>query len=412
MGLRRRLSKKWNETVNGVLSGPGVDVDSVNTGQVSTESIPEIRVYTDSDTNETVAVSDSEIARNNSADVTFQAVFDSINALFDATERFEPVAVVNGGFDLFTLENGLDLKEGVKLANCRFEASNVTTEAAIDVGPSDGGTSGATVVRDVVVRNPGAVGVCMHDLSQTTQGPITVSDASGFGIELSSCLSNHFIQLHSRGATDPNIALRSNGATGFDCNLNLFSAPTAHSGAKDGINAAYDNVDSDGNLFLNASCENNAGIGFRVPAGNANVLFRPRFESNGSRGCLIEGGASHQIYHPIAFDNEGGGGGNQGIRIAGGSELRVVGPIEGNDLVAVASGTDNRLRNVADDDILADNATRTRINDTGEESANAETPTNANWSTGDVVEFTDSGDGSGNGIYVLLKDRTWSQIGT
>jgi len=31
MGLRRRLSKKWNETVNGVLSGPGVDVDSVNT---------------------------------------------------------------------------------------------------------------------------------------------------------------------------------------------------------------------------------------------------------------------------------------------------------------------------------------------------------------------------------------------
>jgi len=35
MGLRRRLSKKWNETVNGVLSGPGVDVDSVNTGALT-----------------------------------------------------------------------------------------------------------------------------------------------------------------------------------------------------------------------------------------------------------------------------------------------------------------------------------------------------------------------------------------
>jgi len=34
MGLRRRLSKKWNETVNGVLSGPGVDVDSVKTDDV------------------------------------------------------------------------------------------------------------------------------------------------------------------------------------------------------------------------------------------------------------------------------------------------------------------------------------------------------------------------------------------
>lgn len=31
MGLRRRLSKKWNETVNGVLNGPGVNVNTVNT---------------------------------------------------------------------------------------------------------------------------------------------------------------------------------------------------------------------------------------------------------------------------------------------------------------------------------------------------------------------------------------------
>lgn len=54
----------------------------------------------------------------------------------------------------------------------------------------------------------------------------------------------------------------------------------------------------------------------------------------------------------------------------------------------------------------------TTINGFGVESANAETPTAANYHTGDEVDFTDSGDGSGNGVYVLLPDGTWSKIGT
>jgi len=29
MGIRRRLSRLWNETKDGILRGPGVDVDSV-----------------------------------------------------------------------------------------------------------------------------------------------------------------------------------------------------------------------------------------------------------------------------------------------------------------------------------------------------------------------------------------------
>jgi len=31
MGLRRRLSRLWDETTDGILSGPGIDVDSVDT---------------------------------------------------------------------------------------------------------------------------------------------------------------------------------------------------------------------------------------------------------------------------------------------------------------------------------------------------------------------------------------------
>jgi len=37
----------------------------------------------------------------------------------------------------------------------------------------------------------------------------------------------------------------------------------------------------------------------------------------------------------------------------------------------------------------------------GVESANAETPTAASWTPGDIVEFTDTGDATGNGTYQL-----------
>lgn len=51
------------------------------------------------------------------------------------------------------------------------------------------------------------------------------------------------------------------------------------------------------------------------------------------------------------------------------------------------------------------------VNGIGSESANAENPTAANWNIGDHVFFTDSGDGSGNGIYVLgLDGSTWTKL--
>ena len=55
--------------------------------------------------------------------------------------------------------------------------------------------------------------------------------------------------------------------------------------------------------------------------------------------------------------------------------------------------------------------TGSTLNGMGTETANAETPTAATWTTGDRVDFTDSGDGSGNGVYLLLPDGTWSQVG-
>lgn len=47
----------------------------------------------------------------------------------------------------------------------------------------------------------------------------------------------------------------------------------------------------------------------------------------------------------------------------------------------------------------------------GTESANAQRPSEGNWSTGDVVAFTDTGNGDGTGLYLLLPDGNWSRIG-
>lgn len=49
-------------------------------------------------------------------------------------------------------------------------------------------------------------------------------------------------------------------------------------------------------------------------------------------------------------------------------------------------------------------------NNIGAESANAETPTLASWQVGDIVNFTDSGDATGNGTYLKVDGSTWVQL--
>ena len=60
---------------------------------------------------------------------------------------------------------------------------------------------------------------------------------------------------------------------------------------------------------------------------------------------------------------------------------------------------------------LSDSGTLTLENGAGTESADAEEPQGA-WPIGAVVDFTDSGDASGNGVYLKLQDSSWSKIGT
>lgn len=61
-------------------------------------------------------------------------------------------------------------------------------------------------------------------------------------------------------------------------------------------------------------------------------------------------------------------------------------------------------------DAINDNGNFNTVNGTGEEATDAETPTASNWRHGNIVDFTDTDDGSGDGVYLLKKDGTWTQL--
>lgn len=59
---------------------------------------------------------------------------------------------------------------------------------------------------------------------------------------------------------------------------------------------------------------------------------------------------------------------------------------------------------------VASGATRPRVNGLGVASGNAEEPKASNWFIGETVEWTDTGDGSGDGLYLLQHNGTWRRM--
>ncbi|MCU4974892.1 hypothetical protein OB955_19415 [Halobacteria archaeon AArc-m2/3/4] len=57
-----------------------------------------------------------------------------------------------------------------------------------------------------------------------------------------------------------------------------------------------------------------------------------------------------------------------------------------------------------------DLGTGTTVNNIGVDEADQEEPSNGEWNAGNIVDFTDTGDGSGDGIYLKHLDGSWIQI--
>lgn len=136
-------------------------------------------------------------------------------------------------------------------------------------------------------------------------------------------------------------------------------------------------------------------------------------------GIIIQQTASHITINGVTADNCG----RTGVRVSGSADYVTINgliaiddqgsPTMDNAVVVTSTGTHVYI----DGHPISSGTTSTAFsgmdsfNGYGEESANAETPTAANWQVGDVVKFTDSGDGSGTGIYILRTDGTnWHRI--
>lgn len=84
----------------------------------------------------------------------------------------------------------------------------------------------------------------------------------------------------------------------------------------------------------------------------------------------------------------------------------------GSRRIIVSSATEVYLNNNDVDGYTITNHTKLVTDWLSTESRNAEAPNAANWLPGNIINFTDSGDASGNGLYMLMQDgTTWVKLG-
>lgn len=193
-----------------------------------------------------------------------------------------------------------------------------------------------------------------------------------------------------------------------------------------------------GGTVLAGSTEDNGGAGIVIgdqSSGTTVSLHGCYFEHNGQNppggegskydsdvvvDLADSGGSPSQSDKSVAMyglhQSPAGTQADHGIYIKEGQGCSVVG-LKGTSTsrkIEVGSNArDTFLYGMHNDIDITDNGIRTRINGLATDSGAAEEPTAGDWEIGDTVEWTDTGDASGNGLYVLRHDgTTWNQIGT
>jgi hypothetical protein len=117
-----------------------------------------------------------------------------------------------------------------------------------------------------------------------------------------------------------------------------------------------------------------------IVTGDANVLFVQLYNNSqeSTETPIKIGGEGNIILGKFVDDVE---------FLSGSTHNRIFGPVYGT---------------------VTDNGTGNLINGLADDAANAESPTASDYMFGDMVDWTDTGDGSGDGIYI--KDRSGSMI--
>jgi hypothetical protein len=382
-------------TLGGDLDAGGnslTNVGAVEADQVTSRSLPTWRVYRDGSDVVAVDETDAEIDRGTDATTVWQAVFDQANNQFNDNEKFEPVAEINAGFELFSLSSGLIMRPGAVLQNARFDASSLASPStALVIGPDDGVLKGGLGTHNVVIRGAADTAFHIKDAVHARFSNLMAQSPTGDGFELSSVIGCTLDKIHSRAGGKVGIRTNKAGDSGALFNSNTLIEPRASGSTNEGFyiqNAQHCE-------FIGPIAESGGDIGILEAdlvsdEVNHNQYRNPWIESNGSYGILAQGTGS-TFETPRLDGSEGGGGGNQGLRINKSDRVIVRGPINGNDLVNVAGeAVDTRLYDLSNGDISDDRGARTQYDGIGKNAGdpNSTGQWNGNGHEGAVVVDT------------------------
>lgn len=278
------------------------------------------------------------------------------------------------------------------------------------------------------------------DVLENTFGSLHVPDARQAGIQLvNSVHDNHFNSIWAEGpgagtATGNGLKIDTSGVDGG----NIFSKVLALNWGNDGIQVTGLNrefwmgqVVSDSNgghgvnhfagsnrafFISNLWASGNSATGVRLSGTSSNPIQEGQIGQlytigNAAEGIILENTDGIQIGQAHSEDND------DGLRLANGTSdnfwcgnLRTK-AITNFAIDGLDAGADTRIGTlVADSGTLQNITNFTSIGGVGQESANAETPTAANYSVGEIIDFTDSGDGSGTGYYIKDMNGNMDQI--
>jgi len=332
------------------------DANSVDADQVTSRSLPTWRVYIDG--SETVGVKDTgEAYRNTDAATVWQNMADDANALYNGTYKYNPIVIIDGGMEEFSLSSNVTIKEGAKIENARFEGSGVTSGAALSLGIADDSFfDGGFGAENVYVRDAGDVGVeVVHALKCNFEN-IVVDSAGGVGIRVEGAISCLFENVHSVLSQSHGIHVVS---TSKVSNATEWVSCRTFSNGEGGTGFGWNVESGDGQKFRGCLAESNADSGWRTIV-NETKYDHVWTESNGGRGvfdtgdrAVIEGG------HFNSNDTSN----NRGIELRG-ADVAIYGPVSfsSGQVINIANTTDARLWGVSPGLLSGGSGTRTRWN--------------------------------------------------
>lgn len=279
--------------------------------------------------------------------------------------------------------------------------TGIVFEPFIQTLPDDEDAKTFSVISGNTVRGSNDNIVVRHDPMNNTRAPGRIAvtgNATAYGINGIRIGSSGSVEGPMDVVVSGNVCMdhAGTGLTAQNVRRVAFGANTAVGCAGAGLAVS----EASKAISISGGCYNGTGDsasdGIRIADSSSYVTISGAVVDNCERsGVRVSGTANNvTISGLIALDDQGSPTMDNAVTVSSsGANIVVDGhPIVSGTVGSAYSGVDS-------------------VNGYGEETANAETPDAANWTTGDIVRFTDSGDGSGTGAYVLRTDGTnWHRL--